>query len=59
MPMPMIANGDICTIRFTKLPALRKLLLRYWKYAPITTIPTMIGRIPRSPARRLSHHSRT
>ncbi len=31
MPMPITAIGDIWTIRLTKLPAVRKLLLRDWK----------------------------
>jgi len=30
-PMPMIAYGAICTTRFTKFPAVRKLSLRAWK----------------------------
>jgi hypothetical protein len=47
-----------CTIRLTKLPAVRKRSFWVWKMIAITIRPTMMGSEPSSPWRRLVIRSR-
>ena len=59
MPMATIAKAADCTIRLTKLPAVRYALFWLWKMIAMTIRPTMIGSDPRSPPRTPAHQRRT
>ena len=57
-PMAMTAYGAVCTIRLTKLPAVRKRSFWTWKTIAMMIRPTTIGSDPSSPPRTLDHQRR-
>ena len=58
MPIPIVVIAAACTIRLTKLPAVRKLSFWLWKTIAMMISPTMIGSDPRSPALTPAHQRR-
>ena len=56
--MAMTAYGAVCTIRLTKLPAVRKRSFCVWKTIAMMIRPTTIGSEPSSPDLTSVHQRR-
>ena len=56
--MAITVIGADCTMRLTKLPAVRKRSFCVWKTIAMMTRPMMIGSEPSSPALMSTHQRR-